>query len=141
MLYVTTHGHGRWRAVPKHAGKYFLSLNDDDYRLFKPTLICLDFKKIRKKVIDIVSTFVSRIEKIIVLFIIDFAELAQKGFVHITGLERCGKSCRLRWINYLRPDPKRGTFSAHEEKLITDLHAALGNTYACLDFRNSNKKI
>ncbi|KHG15039.1 Myb-related Myb4 [Gossypium arboreum] len=24
------------------------------------------------------------------------------------GLQRCGKSCRLRWINYLRPDIKRG---------------------------------
>jgi myb proto-oncogene protein len=65
MRYVTTHGHGRWSAVPKHA-----------------------------------------------------------------GLERCGKSCRLRWINYLRPDLKRGTFSAHEEKLITDLHAALGNRWS-----------
>ncbi|EFJ29750.1 hypothetical protein SELMODRAFT_90153, partial [Selaginella moellendorffii] len=43
------------------------------------------------------------------------------------GLQRCGKSCRLRWINYLRPDLKRGVFSATEEKLIIELHAVLGN--------------
>jgi myb proto-oncogene protein len=43
------------------------------------------------------------------------------------GLQRCGKSCRLRWINYLRPDLKRGGFSSSEEKLIIDLHAVLGN--------------
>ncbi|KAL8555411.1 hypothetical protein ACS0TY_003281 [Phlomoides rotata] len=43
------------------------------------------------------------------------------------GLQRCGKSCRLRWINYLRPDLKRGAFSPHEEQLILQLHSLLGN--------------
>jgi len=43
------------------------------------------------------------------------------------GLERCGKSCRLRWINYLRPDLKRGSFSQQEEDLIISLHKILGN--------------
>jgi len=43
------------------------------------------------------------------------------------GLLRCGKSCRLRWINYLRPDIKRGNFSADEEALIVRLHRELGN--------------
>ncbi|MED6147799.1 Transcription factor myb61 [Stylosanthes scabra] len=46
------------------------------------------------------------------------------------GLQRCGKSCRLRWINYLRPDLKRGTFSKEEENLIIQLHAALGNRWS-----------
>lgn len=45
------------------------------------------------------------------------------------GLLRCGKSCRLRWINYLRPDLKRGNFSDDEEDLIIKLHALLGNRY------------
>ena len=45
------------------------------------------------------------------------------------GLERCGKSCRLRWINYLRPDLKRGAFSQEEEDLIIHLHSMLGNKY------------
>ncbi|CAN6931124.1 unnamed protein product [Brassica oleracea] len=43
------------------------------------------------------------------------------------GLLRCGKSCRLRWTNYLRPDIKRGPFTPQEEKLVVQLHAILGN--------------
>ncbi|KAK4750917.1 hypothetical protein SAY87_004399 [Trapa incisa] len=46
------------------------------------------------------------------------------------GLDRCGKSCRLRWINYLRPDLKRGAFSQQEESLIIELHAVLGNRWS-----------
>ncbi|XAR67985.1 hypothetical protein NMG60_11002953 [Bertholletia excelsa] len=48
----------------------------------------------------------------------------------LAGLQRCGKSCRLRWINYLRPDLKRGMFSQQEEDLIITLHEALGNRWA-----------
>ncbi|XP_059652194.1 transcription factor MYB61 [Cornus florida] len=48
----------------------------------------------------------------------------------LAGLQRCGKSCRLRWINYLRPDLKRGTFSQQEENLIIELHAVLGNRWS-----------
>ncbi|KAL8052483.1 hypothetical protein ABFX02_05G007600 [Erythranthe guttata] len=44
------------------------------------------------------------------------------------GLQRCGKSCRLRWTNYLRPDIKRGKFTSQEEKDIMRLHALLGNS-------------
>ncbi|CAN6453788.1 unnamed protein product [Victoria cruziana] len=65
IKYVTTHGHGCWSSVPKHA-----------------------------------------------------------------GLQRCGKSCRLRWINYLRPDLKRGSFTAQEERIIIDVHRILGNRWA-----------
>ncbi|XP_031096223.1 transcription factor MYB61-like [Ipomoea triloba] len=46
------------------------------------------------------------------------------------GLQRCGKSCRLRWINYLRPDIRRGRFSPEEEKLIISLHGVVGNRWA-----------
>ncbi|KAH6798089.1 myb domain protein 16 [Perilla frutescens var. hirtella] len=48
------------------------------------------------------------------------------------GLQRCGKSCRLRWTNYLRPDIKRGKFSTHEEKSIIRLHALLGNRWSAI---------
>ncbi|RDX57653.1 Myb-related protein 308, partial [Mucuna pruriens] len=47
--------------------------------------------------------------------------------MRLSGLHRCGKSCRLRWINYLRPNIKRGNFSQDEEDLIIKLHALLGN--------------
>ncbi|PKA60689.1 Transcription factor MYB86 [Apostasia shenzhenica] len=46
------------------------------------------------------------------------------------GLQRCGKSCRLRWINYLRPDIRRGRFTQEEEKLIISLHSVVGNRWA-----------
>ncbi|KAL9269045.1 Transcription factor MYB83-like protein [Drosera capensis] len=46
------------------------------------------------------------------------------------GLQRCGKSCRLRWINYLRPDLKRGAFSPQEEEAIVHLHSVLGNRWS-----------
>lgn len=45
----------------------------------------------------------------------------------LAGLNRCGKSCRLRWTNYLRPDIKRGKFSDEEEQAIINLHSVLGN--------------
>lgn len=46
------------------------------------------------------------------------------------GLNRCGKSCRLRWTNYLRPDIKRGRFTEDEERLIINLHSVLGNKWS-----------
>ncbi|CAA6659126.1 unnamed protein product [Spirodela intermedia] len=46
------------------------------------------------------------------------------------GLQRCGKSCRLRWINYLRPDLKRGPFSPQEEELIVQLQSIIGNRWS-----------
>nr|WRO64634.1 MYB transcription factor protein [Rosa persica] len=45
----------------------------------------------------------------------------------LAGLKRCGKSCRLRWTNYLGPDIKRGNFSHQEEQTIINLHELLGN--------------
>lgn len=47
-----------------------------------------------------------------------------------TGLARCGKSCRLRWANHLRPNLKKGAFSPQEERLILELHAKYGNKWA-----------
>ncbi|XP_022640184.1 myb-related protein 315 [Vigna radiata var. radiata] len=48
----------------------------------------------------------------------------------LAGLSRCGKSCRLRWINYLRPDLKRGGFTEMEEDQIIQLHSSLGNRWS-----------
>ncbi|CAN0911786.1 Transcription factor MYB86 [Linum grandiflorum] len=48
----------------------------------------------------------------------------------LAGLQRCGKSCRLRWLNYLRPDLKRGGFTHKEERMIIDVHRMLGNKWA-----------
>ncbi|XP_058082943.1 transcription factor LAF1-like [Magnolia sinica] len=46
------------------------------------------------------------------------------------GLQRNGKSCRLRWINYLRPGLKRGVFTVEEEETVMGLHGLLGNKWS-----------
>ncbi|CAN6362475.1 unnamed protein product [Urochloa humidicola] len=48
------------------------------------------------------------------------------------GLLRCGKSCRLRWINYLRPDLKRGNFTEEEDELIIKFHELFGNKWSLI---------
>ncbi|GLJ37766.1 hypothetical protein SUGI_0767520 [Cryptomeria japonica] len=49
-----------------------------------------------------------------------------------TGLKRSGKSCRLRWMNYLRPNMKRGDISPFEDDLIIKMHRLLGNRWALI---------
>ncbi|KAK6147083.1 hypothetical protein DH2020_017995 [Rehmannia glutinosa] len=47
-----------------------------------------------------------------------------------SGLRRSGKSCRLRWMNYLRPNLKHGNISAEEERVIIELHTKWGNKWS-----------
>ncbi|KAK4797416.1 hypothetical protein SAY86_029742 [Trapa natans] len=46
------------------------------------------------------------------------------------GLRRTGKSCRLRWLNYLRPDVRRGNITLEEQLLILELHSRWGNRWS-----------
>ncbi|XP_021890720.1 transcription factor MYB114-like [Carica papaya] len=55
-----------------------------------------------------------------------------KSLAALAGLNRCGKSCRLRWMNYLRPNIKRGNISEQEEDLILRLHKLLGNRWSLI---------
>ncbi|XP_058188153.1 transcription factor MYB34 [Rhododendron vialii] len=48
------------------------------------------------------------------------------------GLLRCGKSCRLRWINYLRSELKRGNITPEEDEIIIQMHATLGNRWSLI---------
>ncbi|KAJ6418349.1 hypothetical protein OIU84_001678 [Salix udensis] len=48
------------------------------------------------------------------------------------GLRRCGKSCRLRWTNYLRPDLNHDRFTPQEEEMIIRLHAAIGSRWSII---------
>ncbi|KAG0466633.1 hypothetical protein HPP92_017600 [Vanilla planifolia] len=47
-----------------------------------------------------------------------------------SGLSRCGKSCRLRWANHLRPHLKKGSFTQEEEQMIIQMHSKIGNKWA-----------
>ncbi|KAI3745731.1 hypothetical protein L6452_08137 [Arctium lappa] len=49
-----------------------------------------------------------------------------------SGLSRSGKSCRLRWMNYLKPNIKRGNFTTEEEKTILHYHSILGNKWSAI---------
>ncbi|KAL3747345.1 hypothetical protein ACJRO7_016170 [Eucalyptus globulus] len=39
----------------------------------------------------------------------------------ISGLKPCGKSCRIRWLNHLRPDIKQAGFTEDEDDIICTL--------------------
>ena len=107
LNYITKHGHGCWSSVPKLAGNiisYHIVSSLNQY--------CSVYCTIKDKTRAI------------------FNLPSHSLYVYVlcmSGLQRCGKSCRLRWINYLRPDLKRGAFSQQEENLIIELHAFLGN--------------
>ncbi|WRX18920.1 SANT/Myb domain - like 10 [Theobroma cacao] len=66
-------------------------------------------------------------DKKLINFILTNGQCCWRAVPKLAGLRRCGKSCRLRWTNYLRPDLKRGLLSEAEEQLVIDLHARLGN--------------
>ncbi|CAL5366623.1 unnamed protein product [Camellia sinensis] len=48
------------------------------------------------------------------------------------GLKRCGKSCRLRWLNYLRPNIKHGGFSEEEDNIICSLFLSIGSRWSII---------
>ncbi|XP_022772808.1 protein ODORANT1-like [Durio zibethinus] len=69
-------------------------------------------------------------DKKLISFILTNGQCCWRAVPKLAGLRRCGKSCRLRWTNYLRPDLKRGLLSESEEQLVIDLHARLGNRWS-----------
>ncbi|XP_061374651.1 transcription factor MYB20-like [Gastrolobium bilobum] len=69
-------------------------------------------------------------DKKLISFILTNGQCCWRAVPKLSGLLRCGKSCRLRWTNYLRPDLKRGLLSEYEEKMVIDLHAQLGNRWS-----------
>ncbi|KAK6924510.1 SANT/Myb domain [Dillenia turbinata] len=66
----------------------------------------------------------------LIAYIQAYGEGCWRSLPKAAGLLRCGKSCRLRWINYLRPDLKRGNFTSEEDDLIITLHSRLGNKWS-----------
>ncbi|GLU22456.1 hypothetical protein SLE2022_385300 [Rubroshorea leprosula] len=56
----------------------------------------------------------------------------QADYELLVGLNRSGKSCRRRWLNYLKPGVKRDDFSEDEEELIIKLHRLLGNRWSLI---------
>ncbi|KFK40183.1 hypothetical protein AALP_AA3G341200 [Arabis alpina] len=71
-------------------------------------------------------------DQILISFIIKHGHSNWRALPKQAGLLRCGKSCRLRWMNYLKPDIKRGNFSKEEEDAIISLHQILGNRWSAI---------
>ncbi|VVA96058.1 unnamed protein product [Arabis nemorensis] len=63
-------------------------------------------------------------------YILNHGEGLWNSVAKASGLKRTGKSCRLRWLNYLRPDVRRGNITSEEQLLIIQLHAKLGNRWS-----------
>ena len=116
IAYVTEHGHGSWKALPKKAGK------------IKYTLVILStWFPPHISLVAILNVIHPAILVLALVLILPFTLVLVSQ--HLQGLLRCGKSCRLRWTNYLRPDIKRGEFTSNEEQTIIQLHSLLGNRY------------
>ncbi|KAI9177998.1 hypothetical protein LWI28_021536 [Acer negundo] len=67
---------------------------------------------------------------ILINYINNHGEGVWNSLAKAAGLKRTGKSCRLRWLNYLRPDVKRGNITPEEQYLIMELHAKWGNRWS-----------
>lgn len=108
LAYVADHGPGNWTAIPKKAGWDRSSLNYFSVLSFSSSF---PIAWIFHEVMWWTST-----SDFFFFYYMDFE-----------GLKRCGKSCRLRWTNYLRPDLRHESFTQEEEELIVTLHAQLGS--------------
>ncbi|OVA02292.1 SANT/Myb domain [Macleaya cordata] len=71
-------------------------------------------------------------DKLLIEYVSLHGEGRWNSVARFAGLKRNGKSCRLRWVNYLRPDLKRGRITPHEENIILELHARWGNRWSTI---------
>ncbi|KAJ1289605.1 hypothetical protein BS78_02G177600 [Paspalum vaginatum] len=76
------------------------------------------------------GTWTAEEDQKLVSFLLTNGQYCWRAVPKLAGLLRCGKSCRLRWTNYLRPDLKRGLLSEEEERTVIELHAELGNRWS-----------
>ncbi|XP_020099650.1 transcription factor MYB108-like [Ananas comosus] len=67
---------------------------------------------------------------ILINYIANHGEGRWNSLARSAGLKRTGKSCRLRWLNYLRPDVRRGNITPEEQILILELHCRWGNRWS-----------
>ncbi|XP_022736247.1 transcription factor MYB41-like [Durio zibethinus] len=101
----------------------------------KITLIC--FIRMERTLLDSEDnlkrgTWTAEEDQNLIAYIQKHGEGGWRSLPEKAGLRRCGKSCRLRWLNYLRPGVKRGDFTSEEAQSIIELHAALGNRWAAI---------
>ncbi|KZV19503.1 hypothetical protein F511_06365 [Dorcoceras hygrometricum] len=69
-------------------------------------------------------------DNLLIQYVTSHGEGRWNSSAKCAGLKRTGKSCRLRWLNYLKPDIKRGNLTPHEQLLILELHSEWGNRWS-----------
>ncbi|KAL5730719.1 hypothetical protein ACHQM5_003513 [Ranunculus cassubicifolius] len=69
-------------------------------------------------------------DKLLAAYITRYGHWNWHELPRFAGLSRCGKSCRLRWLNYLKPNIKRGNFTKEEDEIITEMHKLHGNRWS-----------
>ncbi|KAI9153628.1 hypothetical protein LWI28_014220 [Acer negundo] len=69
-------------------------------------------------------------DKQLITFVTLLGDRKWDYIARVSGIKRCGKSCRLRWLNYLRPNINHGDISIEEEQIILRLHEQWGNKWA-----------
>ena len=106
--YIERHGTGgNWIALPQKAGMlFFYSCNHFDHMYLYGFFF---------------------FQHLSLYFVCDNYRIA--FWFATAGLKRCGKSCRLRWLNYLRPNIKHGAFSEEEDNIICNLFTNIGSRY------------
>ncbi|CAL9205169.1 unnamed protein product [Musa hybrid cultivar] len=88
---------------------------------------CCDGNDLKK------GSWTSEEDQKLIQFIQNHGHGSWKTLPKLAGrLNRCCKSCRLRWTNYLRPDIKRGKLSPEEENTILHLHSIHGNRWSTI---------
>ncbi|KAL1193963.1 Transcription factor MYB48 [Cardamine amara subsp. amara] len=71
-------------------------------------------------------------DKLLAEYVTSHGEGRWSSVAKCAGLNRRGKSCRLRWVNYLRPGLKRGQITPQEEGIILELHSLWGNKWSTI---------
>ncbi|VYS59064.1 unnamed protein product [Arabidopsis thaliana] len=71
-------------------------------------------------------------DKLLAEYVTSHGEGRWSTVAKCAGLNRSGKSCRLRWVNYLRPGLKRGQITPQEEGIILELHSLWGNKWSTI---------
>lgn len=114
--YIKRYGIWNWSQMPKPAGK--IQVNVQFQWIKAQSWNCNGFFHFFGVLYMVCMLYLGENTLINLLFL---------SYFFLLGLARSGKSCRLRWMNYLRPDIKRGNFSKEEEETILKCHEELGN--------------
>ncbi|KAK6918966.1 SANT/Myb domain [Dillenia turbinata] len=78
------------------------------------------------------GTWTKEEDEKLIAYVTQYDHVNWRQLPKYAGLARCGKSCRLRWLNYLRPNVKRGNYTPEEDEIIIKMHEEVGNKWSLI---------